>query len=359
MTTYVFDKKSVAANRSLRGQYEYLQAHRALHANTERGFAGIPVPGMVGNASTPVPYPVYAEMDAQTKAIMLDPNVEVLLNDLMPLARPLNIGKMIHQYRQAGSGGAVTSSISGLEPIPNDQTSYKYDGALVPVHQSGYYREWRELAGQQSEGWNDLLDDQAGSTRTVRERMAGSCLDGVVDANGNPLEFKGVKSYGIRNSANTAKATIGIDLTSRTTTPNDVREEFVRLRNILRRDNRVAGNLTVYVSPEIAATLDRYFIMIDGSGQSVATSRTLRAELESLEGIGAIKELSGLEGNELIMGVLSQEYIVPLLGQGVSNLALPRQTPFARHQFIVWSAMGLEIRADINGRTAWLYAASA
>ncbi|MDF3917512.1 DUF6260 family protein [Salinicola salarius] len=355
MTTYVFDKKSVAANRSLRGQYEYLQAHRALHANTERGFAGIPVPGMVGNASAPVPYPVYAEMDAQTKAIMLDPNVEVLLNDLMPLARPLNIGKMIHQYRQAGSGGAVTSSMSGLEPIPNDQTSYKYDGALVPVHQSGYYREWRELAGQQSEGWNDLLDDQAGSTRTVRERMAGSCLDGVVDANGNPLEFKGVKSYGIRNSANTAKATISIDLTSTATAPDAVRNEFIRLRDIVRRDNRVVADLTVYVSPEISATLDRYYV-IDGV---VTATRTLRQELESLAGIGAIKELSGLEGNELIMGVLSQEYIVPLLGQGVSNLALPRQTPFARHQFIVWSAMGLEIRADVNGRTAWLYAASA
>ncbi|WP_110599827.1 major capsid protein [Salinicola lusitanus] len=354
MTTYVFDKKSVAANRSLRGQYEYLQAHRALHANTERGFAGIPMPGMVGNAAAPVPYPVYAEMDAQTKAIMLDPNVEVLLNDLMPLARPLNIGKMIHQYRQAGSGGAATSSMSGLEPIPNDQTSYKYDGAIVPVHQSGYYREWRELAGQQSEGWNDLLDDQAGSTRTVRERMAGSCLDGVVDANGNPLEFKGVKSYGIRNSANTAKATIGIDLTSTATAPDAVRNEFIRLRDIVRRDNRVVADLTVYASPEISATMDRYYVL---EGNITAT-RTLRQELESLAGIGAIKELSGLEGNELIMGALSQEYIAPLLGQGVSNLALPRQTPFARHQFIVWSAMGLEIRADVNGRTAWLYAAS-
>ncbi|MEC8917121.1 MAG: major capsid protein [Pseudomonadota bacterium] len=349
MTTYVFDKKSVAANRSLRGQYEYLQAHRALHANTERGFAGIPVPGMAGNASAPVPYPVYAEMDAQTKAIMLDPNVEVLLNDLMPLARPLNIGKMIHQYRQAGTGGAVTTSMSGLEPIPNDQTAYKYDGAIVPVHQSGYYREWRELAGQQSEGWNDLLDDQAGSTRTVRERMASYVLDGLPG-----LEFKGIPSYGIRNGANTAKASISIDLTSTATAPDAVRNEFIRLRDIVRRDNRVVADLTVYVSPEISATMDRYYVL---EGNITAT-RTLRQELESLAGIGAIKELSGLEGNELIMGVLSQEYIVPLLGQGVSNLALPRQTPFARHQFIVWSAMGLEIRADVNGRTAWLYAAS-
>lgn len=355
MTTYVFDKKSVAANQSLAGQYAYLQAHRTLHGNAERGFAGIQMPGLVGNASAPVPYPVYAEMDAQTKAIMLDPNVEVLLNDLMPLARPLSIGKMISQYRQAGSGGAATSSMSGLEPIPNDQTVYSYDSAIVPVHQSGYYREWRELAGQQSEGWNDLLDDQAGSTRTVRERMAGSCLDGVVDANGNPLQFKGVKSYGIRNGANTAKASITIDLTSRQTAPEAVRDEFIRLRDIIRRDNRVSADLTVYVSPEIAATFDRYFI-IDGV---VTATRSLRQELESLAGIGAIKELSGLEGNELIMGVLSQEYISPLLGQAVSNLALPRLQPFARHQFLVWSAMGLQIRADINGRTAWLYAAAA
>lgn len=350
MTTYVFDKASVAANSALAGQYQFLQAHRELQGNAERGFAGIPVPGIQGNASAPVPYPVYAEMDRQTKQIMLDPNVEVLLNDLMPLARPLNIGKMIHQYRQAGTGGAVTTSMSGLEPIPNDQTAYKYDGAIVPVHQGGYYREWRELAGQQSEGWNDLLDDQAAATRTVRERMASYALDGI-----DGLEFKGIPSYGIRNSANTAKATIGIDLTSSETAPDAVRNEFIRLRDIIRRDNRVIADLTVYVSPEIASTLDRYYVITG----NVTATRTLRQELESLAGIGAIKELAGLEGNELIMGVLSQEYIVPLLGQAVSNLALPRQTPFARHQFIVWSAMGLEIRADINGRTAWLYAASA
>lgn len=350
MTTYVFDKKSVANSSALKSQYDYLTAHRKLAGNAEQGFAGTPLPGLQGNASAPVPYPVYAEMDRQTKQIMLDPNVEVLLNDLMPLARPLNIGKMVHQYRQAGSGGAVTTSMSGLEPIPNDQTAYKYDGAIVPVHQSGYYREWRELAGQQSEGWNDLLDDQAASTRTVRERMASYILDGLPG-----LEFKGVPSYGLRNGGNTAKATISIDLTDPNTSPMAVRAEFIRLRDIIRRDNRVNGDITVYVSPEIAATFDRYFV-IEGV---VTATRSLRQELEALPGVGAIKELSGLVGNEMIMGVLSQEYISPLLGQAVSNLALPRQTPFARHQFLVWSAMGLEVRADINGRTAWLYAAAA
>lgn len=348
--SWIFDKKTVAANRNLKGQYDYLQAHRALHANAEQGFAGVPLPGMVGNASTPVPYPVYAEMDAQTKAIMLDPNTDVLLNDLLPLARPLNIGKMVHQYRQAGDGGAVTTSMSGLEPIPNDQTGYKYDSAIVPVHQSGYYREWRELAGLQSEGWDALLDDQAAATRTVRQRMANYVLDGL-----DGLSFKTVNSYGIRNGANTAKATIAIDLTDPATSPDAVRNEFIRLRDILRRDNRVNQPITVYVSPEIASTMDRYYVI---AGQ-VTASRTLRQELLSLEGIAAIKELSGLEGNELIMGVLSQEFIVPLVGQAVSNLALPRQTPFARHQFIVWSAMGIEIRADFNGRSGWLYAAAA
>ncbi|WP_417861857.1 major capsid protein [Vreelandella venusta] len=355
MPSYVFDRNHVQTNAALRGQYEYLQANRAMQQHTESQFTGVPVPGLTGNASAPVPYPVYAEMDRQSKQIMLEPHVETLLLDLMPMARPISIGKMVHQYRQGGDAGAVTSSMSGLEPIPNDQTQYKYDGAIIPVHQSGYYREWREMAGMQSSGWDDVLDDQMASTRAVRERMSNYCLDGLVDANGNPLTFKGVPSYGIRNGANTAKATLAVDLTSNATAPDAVRNEFIRLRDIIRRDNRVTYTLTVYVSGEIAATLDRYYV-IDGQ---VTASRTLRQELESLEGIGAIKELSGLEGNELIMGALSSEYVVPLVGQAVSNLALPRQTPFARHQFLVWSAMGLEIRVDYNGRTGWLYAANA
>lgn len=345
--SWIFDKKAVANSRNLKAQYDFVQAHRMMHANAEQGFGSIQMPGMVGNASAPVPYPVYAEMDAQTKAIMLDPNTDVLLNDLLPLARPLDIGKIVHQYRQAGDGGAVTTSISGLEPIPNDQTAYKYDGAIVPVHQSGYYREWRELAGMRSEGWDGLIDDQAASTRTVRERMADYLINGMPG-----LEFKGIQSYGIRNGANTAKATIGIDMTADTTTGLQIRSEMTRLRNILRVENRVGQPVTVYVSPEINSQLDRFY-------SDDYLSRTIREELLRLEGIAAIKELSSLEGNELIMGVLSQEYIVPLVGQAVSNVALPRQTPFARHQFIVWSAMGLEIRVDTNGRTAWLYAAAA
>lgn len=348
--SWIFTQNAVKNSVNTRSQYEYLQAHRELHNNAEMGFSSVPVPGMKANASSPVPYPIYAEMDRQTKAIMEDPAQGQLLADLMPLARPLNIGKIMHQYRQSGDGGAVTTSVSGLEPIPNDRVGYKYDSAIVPVHQSGYFREWREMAGMQSSDFDDLLDDQNASTRTVRQRMADYALDGL-----DGLEFKGVEAYGIRNSANTASVTIGGSTDLTTDGPEAVRAEFVRILGKLRIDNRVTEGITVYISPEIEANLANYFVIPN----QLVTGRTIRDEIASLPGVVAVKTLNQLKDNEVVMGVLSNEYIVPLVGQAVSNLALPRQTPFARHQFLVWSAMGLQIRTDYNGRTGWLYASKA
>ncbi|WP_252108835.1 MULTISPECIES: major capsid protein [unclassified Halomonas] len=354
MPSYFFDRGQCAQNASLRGQYDFLQAQRAFQRNSESAWASIPMPGMACNAAAPVPYPVYAQMDTQTKRVMAEPGSETLLLDLMPLALPLGFGTMVHQYKQIGDGGAVTTSMSGLEPVPNDQTEHNYDSALVPVHQSGYYREAREMAGLTEAGWSTLLDDQEASTRTVRKRMSDYLLDGAVDKNGRPLRFKGVESYGVRTSKHTVKVALSVDLTSLQTAPDTVRNQFIALRDRLRVDNRVDGDVTVYVSNEIEATLDRYYVM---EGVITAT-RSLRQELESLAGIGAIKPLSKLKGNQLLMGAVRREYIRPLLGQAVSNLALPRNQPFARHQFMVWSAMGLEMQVDIDGRSGWLYAAS-
>lgn len=335
-----FDKTSIANNRNTSAQHQFMCQHRNYREGVETAFNE-----MAANASAPVPYPVYADMDRQTKAIITDPTADVLYRDLMPLARPLDIGKMIHQYRRSSDSGAVTTSMGGLEPIPEDQTVYDYDGAVIPVHSSGFYREWRELAGQRSEGFDDLIDDQAGSVRTVRKKVVDYFLDGDATCN-----FKGVTSYGLRSGKNVTKGQLSVDLTSQATTGEQFRNEFLRILNIARNGSRIPDPRTVYISLEIESQLDRKAYAEQG-----AMSKTIRQELLELTGVKEIKATSRLSGNELLQGVLSQEHIMPLVGQAVSTVALPRQTPFARHQFLVWTAAGLEVRADYNGRTAWSY----
>lgn len=348
--------KGLAVNssngRNLKAQWDFQLAHRQMFDATEGSFRA--QGGMVGNAAAVIPQDVYREFDNVTKSIMLADQGDVILNDLMPLARSLDIGKMVHQYRRAADSGAVNTTLSGLEPIPNDQTRYDYDGAVVPVHQSGFYREWRELAGQRSEGFDAMIDDQAGSVRAVRKRMADYILNGDPD-----VDFKGVRSYGLRNAEGVAKVDLatlngGFDFTDRTTTGEQNRNAMIALLDTLRIDNNVAQNVTVYISRQIMSNWERYFTD-QGAGTQ---SGTIMAQMAALAGVAAIKSTSVLDGNELIVGVLDSQYIVPLVGQAVSTIMLPRQTPFARHQGIVWSAMGIEIRTDYAGRTGWLYAAN-
>lgn len=332
--------------RNLKQQWDFQTAHRQMFDLGEAGFSQ--QGGMIGNAAALIPQDVYREFDNVTKSIMLSDQGDVLLNDMMPLARSLDIGKIVHQYRRASDSGVVNTSISGLEPIPNDQTRYDYDGAIVPVHQSGFYREWRELAGQRSEGFDGMIDDQAGSVRAVRKAMASYLLDGEDD-----LSFKGVSSFGLRTSPNVAKVdlTSGPDNAAKGTTGSAIRDGIISLLSKLRVDNNVDGQVTIYVSREIESNWQRYV-----EENKPATGTIMQMAL-ALAGVAAIKSTSLLTGNELVMGVLSNDYIVPLVGQATSTVMLPRQTPFARHQGVVWSAMGLEIRTDFSGRTGWLYAA--
>ncbi|MGJ8516640.1 major capsid protein [Carnimonas bestiolae] len=339
----IFDKKAVTTNSNSKKQWDVVSQHRQYHGYIESNFAAN---DFAFNATNILPTPFYAQIDSQTKQIMQDPTADVLLQDLMPLARALDIGVLVHQYKVAKDADqAVTTSLSGLEPIPHVGSGYDYNGAIIPVHQSGFYQEWRERAGKQGTDWDDWVDLQAGATRSVRTRMVDYLFDGAPE-----LQFKGVPSYGLRNGASVVKGQIGVDLTSSNTDGAAIRDEVMRLVRIIRVDNRVAQDLTLYVSPEINANLDRFYAT-DGA----LAGRSIREIVLGLTGVSTIKETSKLSGNEIIAGVLSQEYILPLVGQAVSTVFLPRTTPFSRHEAVVWSAMGIEVRADGNGRSGWAY----
>ncbi|MEK9713180.1 MAG: major capsid protein [Thalassolituus sp.] len=306
---------------------------------------------MAGNAAATIPRDVYLEMDMQTKTIMRADEGDAILNDLLPLAKGVDIGKIEYKYRQASDSGNAKTTLSGQTVVTMDKTDYKYDSAIIPVHQDGFGREWREYAGQRSEGFDALIDDQANSVRATRRQMVDYVLDG------SNITFNGNSWSGIRNDSRVARVDLdsgglNIDLTSSATTGAAMRVAFKSMRDTLRITNNAYGDATVYVSREIYTNLERHYNENDvGYG-------TILEDLLKLAGIGAIKESSKLSGNELFMAMLSSEFIQPLVGMGVNTIAIPRVNPFDAHNFITWGAMGIQVKNDYDGKTGVLYAAA-
>lgn len=306
---------------------------------------------MAGNAAAVIPQDVYREFDEQTKDLMRADEGDNLLNDLLPLARAVNIGKIEYQFRRASDSGNAITTLSGQTPVSLDKTQYSYDKAIIPVHQDAFGREWRELEGQRSEGFDALIDDQANSVRAVRRKMVDYILDG------SSVVFNGTSWTGIRNDSRVAPVDLGagglnIDFTSPTATADDIRAAWISLIDTLRIDNNVSQRLTFYVSRSIMSNFQRYFSTND------AVFGTIKDALMKLEGVADIKETSKLTGNEVIAMGLSSELIRPLVGMGVNTVAVPRQNPFDMHNYITWGAMGIQIVTDYDGRTGVLYASA-
>lgn len=301
-----------------------------------------------GNSPAVIPQDVYKEFDNQTKAVMRANN-QTLLNDLLPLAKSLPVGKVEHVVREASDAGVVTSSLSGQTPADLDKSDYDYASTIKVIHQSGFGREWMELEGQRSEGFDGLVDDQANVTRKVLDKMADHMYDGV------DITFKGTEAVGIKNSSRVQA--IDLDATDlnvnfdTSTTPATIRSKWIDMIDKLRVTNNVEQDMTFYISAEIESNFQQFYGTAAG-----LSGKTVMQTLKELPGVADIKMDRSLDDNEVVFGVLSSEFIRPLVGMAMTTVPIMRQNPFDNYNFIVWTNIGLEIKTDYSGKTGWAYA---
>ena len=163
----------------------------------------------------------------------------------------------------------------------------------------------------------------------------------------------GYQAYGIRTSPYSKSINLGasggganIDL-SATATTSDAIEAFINGPfGKLLDNNFVTAPINMYVSPEIMRNWDRPY-----SGAAGFKIGSLRDALMANRRINKIEQSFELTGNEFFWFVPNAQYIRPLIGMAVAAVAMPRLTPRANYQFENWGAMGIEIRADFNGRS--------
>ena len=310
---------------------------------------------MMGNEAAVLPRDVAQEFDRQQVELMRESNL-TLLNDLMPLARALAVGKIESIHRRVSDSGSAKRSLTGRTTVDIDKAAFDYDSTIKVVHQDGFGRDWMEMQGQRTEAFDGLVDDQANSTRTVLDSIATHIYSGALDENGNVISYNGTAATGIKTSTKVAAVDLdsgglNIDFTSNSATPAAIRAAWVQLVKTLRVDNNVGQDITFYISAEIETNFQRFYGVDAGD-----TGKTIMQVLKELAGVADIKVDRSLTGNEVVGLVLNAQFIRPLVGMAVSTVPLFRANPMDAYNYMTWANVGLEIRTDFTGKTGVMYA---
>lgn len=349
-----FDDQLVANSRPHQQWWGEVSLAREHFHRTEDAHASLygDVSG-IRNASAILPRDAWLELDTITRSVLRDDGGEVFMADLMALAKPVNIGKLVHMSRVASdSNSPVIRSMTGQVAVPMDKVTYDYRGVPVPIFSDGYGREWREWNTLRSENFDALADDQEAAVDKLKRDQADYVLDG--DAT---ITFQGYGAKGIRTSTlskainlGTAGGGANIDLTSAATTSDAIDNFFSQTLGAMLDANLVTGKVNIYVSPEIGRNLDRSYSGADGFKNG-----TLLQHLLTNRRINKIVVTFKLSGNEFFGFVPSAQFIRPIVGMAVNTTAMARPNPTDNYQFLVMGALGIEIRGDYNTKSGVFY----
>lgn len=348
--SFYFSKTTIAANAALAGQWESVSGLRSQFNAAQLAMAGlqhISQGQRAANEAAVLPRDAWREMDAQTKSIMVSDEGGPLMADLMALAKPVGIGKIVVDYRRRSDSGAAQASISGQLAKGLDKGVYDYDGTLVLVHDSSFGREWREVEGHRSEGFDGLADDQSNAARAVMRSFASHIVNGVTG-----VKFKSREAKGLKTSTNVASIDLTIDYTSTSRTYAEFEALFIAVLQQQQATNFVRTPLTFYVSSAIWFNLLR-------RGSADAAFETFLAGLSRLPGVAAIKQINDttlLSGNEFFAIPLTTEHIQPIVGMAATTTPVQRMHPFEDFNFVQWGAVGIQIKADYNGKKGCVWA---
>ena len=351
----IFLQEIVGNSRSAAAQWDDVRRGRdAFTAHESQHAAAMRAAGLHVNDGL-IPTEVYQEFDNVTVERFRSDDGDTFLNDLLPMSRSVNIGRLVHKFRRASDAGQTQTSMTGQIGVKMDQVEYSYDGSLIPVHDTGFYRNWREWNAQRAEGFDALIDDQRESVAALRRRLADNFLDGHKDKNGQYLVLDAISWQGMRNDSRVAQVDIGalginFDFTDTTKTYEQIEAAFKQVRDVLWITNNCEKDATYYISREIASNLER------NSSEYASSENKIINRLSGLMGVAGIKTSSKLSGNEFMAFPLDGSSVRPIVGMGINTVAMPRPVYNSNYEFVVWGATGFEIRTDYSNRKCALFA---
>lgn len=359
----VFEKDKIATNANHAAQFGRTMGARKIARHNQTLIVNqygdhLDADELARNAADQFGVKFWAEIDRRAIEVRDNDQGRELMTDLMTLATPLDIGKTVKTYsRQGDIDDEVKISMDGQTPVTFDHVDSDSEGDPVPIFQAGFGINWRKWKGLQSENIDLLGDSQSAKMKVILSRMADYLLDGSAK-----VKVSGFAGQGIRNHRNTKKINLSVaavgggnmDLTAAATT-NDAILNFWNQTFAVQLDaNYVNGKLSVvWVSPEIMRRMTVPF----SSSEGFKGGSLMQAILTNSR-VGEFRQTYKLTGNQWLGYMRDRDAISPLVGQAVSTTPIARLQPRDNYNFEIWSALGLQIKADANGRGSVFYAAN-
>lgn len=356
----VFDKATIAKDRNIAAQFtgHTMAERRIAHRNQQlivNQYGDVLEPeDLVKNAAENFGVEFWAEIDRRAIAVRDNANGREMLTDLMGIATSVNIGKTVKTYAKSGDiQNEVKISMDGQTPITFDHVDREDDADPIPIMNCGFGINWRHWQGLMTENMDVLGESQAQKMKVFLDYLAKYLMDGD-----KAISVAGYKGQGIRNHRNTQKIDmnlVGVDLSAPApTTTNDQIVNFWGQTFAIQLDaNYIAGKIDiVWISPDI----DRRMAVPFSNSEGFKGGSLRQFVLD----FGRVKEFRvnyALKGNEFVAYNRDRDVISPLVGQAISTTPVPRVNPRDNYNFEIWAAMGLQIKADANGRSSVFYGA--
>lgn len=359
----VFEDKMLEGNsantRASLSQYNEMLSQRRVFTKQNQHFVDLygnqltaeQRSGLEANAGKPA-LDFWRETDRVAIQVKDNDQGREFLTDIMTLAKPLSIGKTSNAYAKGTDVSKdVERSMDFKTPVDFDHNENVYDSDPIPCFTAGYGVNYRKAVGGLTEAIDFATDAQALKMKWVLSNVADYMLDGDTK-----IKVDGAVGQGIRNHRNTYQVNLGsgtvggvvganIDMLTAT---NDQIVTFFNqyVKDALDR-NLISGLDVLWVSPQIMTVLERPFSLAAGF-----KSGTLKEHVMMFSRIGDIRQTFKLTGGQQMFGYIrSADYVRPLVGASVATVPMVRNTPFDNYNFMIYGAMGLQVRADINGKS--------
>lgn len=304
-----------------------------------------------GNAAL-TPADAYREMDAISKEEMNVYGEFGTLDKVLGVNKSVNIGRQVYNYRQISSMDQNGStSMSGNQGIALDHTGAKYEGAIVPIHDQGYGRNFRELEAMRADGYDALVDD-ARESRLALMRRVNSCLwNGAKDKQGQFIVVDGKQWKGLKGDSSVVQTTYTGSLL--TGTGAEIRDIIRGLRDQLTITNNCAKGLKLAISQGVASSWEREYSAADG------TFGTIKDWIARLDNIDEIYVDGTLIGEECAINYVALDGLHSITGMAMGSFALPRNLYNSDYNFMMAMATGFMARQSYAGKKCALYATKA
>ena len=319
MSMIVFNKKLVTEHNQIKKAWNQLLMQRESFNVNQNNISAQYGGALEVNQAALISKDYWREVDNITTRVFRNDEGNGLLDDLLGLGTPISIGKTAALYRVSSDAGKVHRSLTGHVPEELDKVIYDEAGDPIPIFNTGYGREWREY-------------------------MADYMLSGD-----GKVKVKGYVGAGITNHANTNQVDLsasGLNIYLTTSTPDESVAFFTGPFAKLLDDNYVQEKVKLWASPDIMRNLNRPYSDAAGFKEGTVLEYILRyGRIESFN------QTFKLTGNHFIAYVRNSQYIKTRIAAPVGTFMIPRQNPFDNYNTLVWSAVGLQIKRDFNGRS--------